>query len=231
LLLLVFDSFHTTIFLTRDGRICLPIIFKTWVRRNPAPDAAREARREATWAIFFDAKKRKASEKEKEKEKEKVKRLKNENGSENKAALAQVKQEKMQEEQETRPQVQASVKGEPPSEEGAVRLVPIVESSNVKISPDFQSTKKVKTLVPNGLSILFLESFHILALFLYLFTQHEICIDAEMERREKRDVGWDWSYSTKKAHDFLCNVAELRRYCSQVKPNIYMIECSAHSHF
>lgn len=38
-----------------------------------------------------------------------------------------------------------------------------------------------------------------------------------MKHRELREVGWDWSYSTKEAHNFLCHVTELRRYYSQVR--------------
>jgi hypothetical protein len=49
------------------------------------------------------------------------------------------------------------------------------------------------------------------------FTQDEIRIDTEMKHRELREVGWDWSYSTKEAHNFLCHVTELRRYYSQVR--------------
>ncbi len=50
-----------------------------------------------------------------------------------------------------------------------------------------------------------------------LHTQDEIRIDTEMKHRELREVGWDWSYSTKEAHNFLCHVTELRRYYSQVR--------------
>jgi DNA excision repair protein ERCC-3 len=182
---LAFDH-PTPIQIARDGRIWLSVVYKTWVKKDPATARAREAKKETVLAALLGGdeegllgkKKRKSGEK---KEKE-SKRPKREDGMD----LIQVKQERSDDaEAELPSQLKVLIKSEP-----SVKLESITKEESADIDRKLNMERTMSA--------------------------DEIRIDTEMKHREKREVGWDWSYSTKQAHNFLCHVSELRKYYSQV---------------
>ncbi|ELR24579.1 TFIIE alpha subunit [Acanthamoeba castellanii str. Neff] len=193
---LAFDH-PTPIQIARDGRIWLTVLYKTWIKKDPATARAREAKKEAVLAALMgdeesllsgkDKKKRKTSSAERKDKEKESKRPKTDDGMD----LVQVKQERDEAEAEAElpSHLKVMIKGEIKSEPAA-RL----ESITKEESADVERKLKMERTM----------------------SADEIRIDTEMKHRELREVGWDWSYSTKEAHNFLCHVTELRRYYSQV---------------
>ncbi len=133
------QSHHFLVWCCRDGRIWLTVLYKTWIKKDPATARAREAKKEAVLAALMgdeesllsgkDKKKRKTSLAERKDKEKESKRPKTDDGMD----LVQVKQERDEEaEAELPTHLKVMIKGEVKSEP-AVRLESITKEESADV--------------------------------------------------------------------------------------------------
>jgi len=145
----------------RDGRIWLTVLYKTWIKKDPATARAREAKKEAVLAALMgdeesllsgkDKKKRKTSLAERKDKEKESKRPKTDDGMD----LVQVKQERDEAEAEAElpTHLKVMIKGEVKSEPAA-RLESITKEESADVERKLKMDRTMSAvLLPSSFRV------------------------------------------------------------------------------